>query len=102
VAVLPSLFDFRPEDYGLPPFCDLIRGVVHVEPTWRIRGKVVKGFGRGSRELGIPTANLDDSSLQVGIPFLFTLFFWGGGGVHVECTWCTWGVGGRGYWAGFA
>ncbi len=25
----------------------------------RIKGPVVKGFGRGSKELGIPTANLD-------------------------------------------
>lgn len=28
-----------------------------------LRGVVVKGFGRGSRELGIPTANLDAESL---------------------------------------
>ncbi|BDA50444.1 Pseudouridine-5'-phosphatase at N-terminal half [Coccomyxa sp. Obi] len=64
-AVLPSLFDFRPELYGLPPFEDAICGeVVPIQPPWRIKGTVVKGFGRGSRELGIPTANLDSESLQ--------------------------------------
>ena len=67
--VLPSLFDFRPERYGLPAFEDLIRtahgNVIAVEPHWAIRGTVVKGFGRGSKELGIPTANLDSDSLQV-------------------------------------
>ena len=65
-AVLPSLLDFRPEQYGLPPFEDAICGeVVPIQPAWRIRGTVVKGFGRGSRELGIPTANLDSEALQV-------------------------------------
>ena len=67
--VLPSLFDFRPERYGLPAFEDLIRTphgtVIAVEPHWALRGTVVKGFGRGSKELGIPTANLDSDSLQV-------------------------------------
>ncbi|KAK9917563.1 hypothetical protein WJX75_005816 [Coccomyxa subellipsoidea] len=64
-AILPSLFDFRPEVYGLPPFDDYICGeVVPIQPPWRIKGTVVKGFGRGSRELGIPTANLDSESLQ--------------------------------------
>ena len=29
-----------------------------------LRGVVVKGFGRGSRELGIPTANLDTEALE--------------------------------------
>lgn len=38
--------------------------VIPVEPPWQLRGTVVKGFGRGSKELGIPTANLDSASLQ--------------------------------------
>ena len=59
--MLPS----QPEQYGLPAFDDLINGVVPLEPVWRLKGKVVKGFGRGSKELGIPTANLDAASLQV-------------------------------------
>eukprot|EP00051_Salpingoeca_urceolata_P028034 m.484595 g.484595 ORF g.484595 m.484595 type:complete len:151 (+) comp23443_c0_seq1:195-647(+) len=29
----------------------------------RLRGTVVKGFGRGSKELGIPTANLDEDTV---------------------------------------
>ena len=35
-----------------------------MEPPWQLKGTVVKGFGRGSKELGIPTANLDSASLQ--------------------------------------
>ncbi|KAL5107122.1 Riboflavin kinase [Taenia crassiceps] len=31
---------------------------------FKTSGTVVKGFGRGSRELGIPTANLDDSVIE--------------------------------------
>ena len=65
-AVLASLYDFAPEQYGLPPFEDRICGeLVPVEPPWTLKGTVVKGFGRGSKELGIPTANLDSASLQV-------------------------------------
>ena len=64
-SVLPSLLDFKPEQYGLPAFEDMISGVVPLEPVWKLKGKVVKGFGRGSKELGIPTANLDAASLQV-------------------------------------
>ena len=29
---------------------------------------MVKGFGRGSKELGVPTANLDSDSLQARRP----------------------------------
>ncbi|KJX94117.1 riboflavin kinase like protein [Zymoseptoria brevis] len=32
----------------------------------RLNGKVIKGFGRGSSELGIPTANIPLSGLSVG------------------------------------
>ncbi len=64
--MLASLYDFAPEEYGLPAFEDRICGeLVPVEPPWTLKGTVVKGFGRGSKELGIPTANLDSASLQV-------------------------------------
>lgn len=66
--MLASLYDFAPEEYGLPAFEDRICGeLVPVEPPWTLKGTVVKGFGRGSKELGIPTANLDSASLQVGL-----------------------------------
>ncbi|SLM39963.1 riboflavin kinase [Lasallia pustulata] len=32
----------------------------------KLNGKVVKGFGRGSKELGIPTANIPVAGLAVG------------------------------------
>lgn len=34
-----------------------------MHPVLRLKGTVVKGFGRGSKDLGIPTANLDAESL---------------------------------------
>ena len=69
--VLSSLLDFQPSQYGLPAFEDLICGVTPMHPPWRLVGTVVKGFGRGSKELGIPTANLDSSALQArsSVPF---------------------------------
>ncbi|EME49717.1 hypothetical protein DOTSEDRAFT_68482 [Dothistroma septosporum NZE10] len=38
------------------------------EPPYplKLNGKVIKGFGRGSSELGIPTANIPISGLSVG------------------------------------
>lgn len=84
-AVINSLLDFRPEKWDLPPFqdckilnplqhsiisfhllkrpifillnCSLMTGVegtLPIEP-WHIGGPVIKGFGRGSKVLGIPT-----------------------------------------------
>ena len=35
----------------------------HPIPPLLLRGPVIKGFGRGSKELGIPTANLDAAVL---------------------------------------
>ncbi|QDZ24600.1 riboflavin kinase [Chloropicon primus] len=35
-----------------------------VEPHWLLKGTVIQGFGRGSKELGIPTANLDAKCLS--------------------------------------
>ncbi|KAA8519873.1 hypothetical protein F0562_014206 [Nyssa sinensis] len=55
--VIDSLLDLRPEKWGLPPFQDWIEGTLPIEP-WHIGGPVIKGFGRGSKVLGIPTANL--------------------------------------------
>ncbi|KAG5219103.1 bifunctional riboflavin kinase/FMN phosphatase [Salix suchowensis] len=55
--VINSLLDLQPELWGLPPFEDWMEGALPIEP-WHIGGPVVKGFGRGSKVLGIPTANL--------------------------------------------
>ena len=30
-----------------------------LSPSLVLRGQVVKGFGRGSKQLGVPTANLE-------------------------------------------
>ena len=50
-SLLSSLLDFRPEQYGLPAFGDQICGTVPLEHPWQLRGKVVRGFGRGSKVL---------------------------------------------------
>ncbi|KAI5678698.1 hypothetical protein M9H77_09648 [Catharanthus roseus] len=55
--VINSLLDLQPEKWGLPPFEDWIDGTLPIEP-WHIGGPVIKGYGRGSKVLGIPTANL--------------------------------------------
>jgi riboflavin kinase len=55
--IINSLLDLCPENWGLPPFQDWIEGSLPIEP-WNIGGPVTKGFGRGSKVLGIPTANL--------------------------------------------
>ncbi|KAG7964131.1 hypothetical protein I3843_09G153400 [Carya illinoinensis] len=56
-GVINSLLDLQPENWGLPPFQDWIEGTLPIEP-WYIGGPVIKGYGRGSKVLGIPTANL--------------------------------------------
>ncbi|GAV58850.1 Flavokinase domain-containing protein/HAD_2 domain-containing protein [Cephalotus follicularis] len=55
--VINSLLDLRPEKWGLPPFQDWVEGTLPIE-SWYMGGPVIKGFGRGSKVLGIPTANL--------------------------------------------
>ena len=47
--LLKTLLDLKPEAYGLPAFEDYVHGTVPLEEPWRIKGPVVKGFGRGSR-----------------------------------------------------
>ncbi|GJM84733.1 hypothetical protein PR202_ga00433 [Eleusine coracana subsp. coracana] len=61
--VINSLLDIRLEKWGLPPFDDWIEGTLPIEP-WFISGPVIKGFGRGSKILGIPTANLPAESFS--------------------------------------
>ncbi|KAI4296627.1 hypothetical protein L6164_036572 [Bauhinia variegata] len=55
--VINSLLDLQLEKWGLPPFEDWVEGTLPLNP-WHIGGPVIKGFGRGSKVLGIPTANL--------------------------------------------
>ncbi|XP_019163161.1 PREDICTED: bifunctional riboflavin kinase/FMN phosphatase-like [Ipomoea nil] len=55
--VINSLLDLHPEKWGIPAFQDWVEGTLPIE-NWHIGGPVVRGFGRGSKVLGIPTANL--------------------------------------------
>lgn len=65
-TVLRSLLDCDLGTFGLPPFTDWVRGSLPLADPLRFRGEVIRGFGRGSQVLGIPTANLDASKLGVG------------------------------------
>jgi riboflavin kinase / FMN hydrolase len=48
-TMLASLLDIKPEEFGLPLFEDHIHGTVPLEEPWKLKGNVVKGFGRGSK-----------------------------------------------------
>ncbi|KAI3438503.1 hypothetical protein D9Q98_000931 [Chlorella vulgaris] len=82
ISLLPSLLDFRPEQYGLPAFTDTIQGTVPLHPPLQIAGTVVKGFGRGSKELGIPTANVDAGDLRTTLAEAVTGIFAGWASVN--------------------
>jgi len=62
-VIISSLLDLEPENWGFPPFQDRIGGALPIEP-WYMGGPVIKGFGRGSKILGIPTANLPTSAIS--------------------------------------
>ncbi|XP_027105161.2 bifunctional riboflavin kinase/FMN phosphatase [Coffea arabica] len=55
--VINSLLDLQLEKWSLPAFQDWVEGTLPINP-WHIGGPVIKGFGRGSKVLGIPTANI--------------------------------------------
>lgn len=54
VEVLPSLLAWDATQYGLPPFQDVLASeVIPLQPPFYIKGRVVKGFGRGSKVRGV-------------------------------------------------
>lgn len=75
MSTIASLLDLDLGHYGLPDFEDRLEGSVLLQPPWTLQGRVVKGFGRGSKDLGIPTANVDAASLQVGLCIPLTMVF---------------------------
>ena len=62
-TVLASLLDVDLARFGLPPLRDWVARALPLEPVMRLAGPVVRGFGRGSKMLGIPTANLCTDAL---------------------------------------
>ena len=78
---LATLLEFDPGLFGLNAFADRIEGTVpfglDADSVIRIRGKVVTGFGRGSKTLGIPTANVDTMSVARVVPGAATGIFFG-------------------------
>ena len=73
---LHSLYDLNLSKWELPAFNDWIPVASDVSeqvlpvPPVVMRGPVVKGFGRGSKMLGIPTANLDIVPLKFQVDSL--------------------------------
>lgn len=80
-----SLYDLDLSLWGLPPFGDRVdvalapsdtkadgddrrrpafESVLPLRPAVRLGGPVVRGFGRGSKTLGVPTANLDVAPIK--------------------------------------
>jgi riboflavin kinase len=51
-TVLPTLLLVQPQLWGLPPLEDWVGGALLLSPVMRLRGPVVRGFGRGSKLLG--------------------------------------------------
>ena len=66
-TVLASLLDVDLARFGLPPLRDWVGRALPLEPMMRLSGPVVRGFGRGSKTLGIPTANLCTDALGPAI-----------------------------------
>ena len=62
-TLLPTLLLVKPQVWGLPPLDDWVCNALPLEKPMRLAGPVVRGFGRGSKLLGIPTANLDCDAL---------------------------------------
>jgi riboflavin kinase len=62
-TLLCSLLDVKPCAWALPPLHDWVARALPLQPLLRLKGPVVRGFGRGSKLLGIPTANLDADAL---------------------------------------
>jgi len=44
------------------------KAFVKMKYPFYVNGKVVKGFKRGSKQLGIPTANYSDEIVQSSLP----------------------------------
>lgn len=86
---LTTLLEWLPESYGLTPFADTISKCIplSLDGVWKISGHVVKGFGRGSKQLGIPTANIDALSVSKAIPASVTGIYLGWASVsHAPTT----------------
>ena len=87
-----SLYDVDPARWGLPAFDDwreLVPGMsldmyLPLTTPIRMRGPVVKGFGRGSKMLGIPTANLDFAPLKLQADALAPGIYFGWAAVAKE------------------
>ncbi|KAG2489296.1 hypothetical protein HYH03_012128 [Edaphochlamys debaryana] len=68
-------------------------GILQVPPGYRLRapvmlsGTVVKGFGRGSRQMGTPTANIDTAGLQRALKDLAPGVYFGWAKVHAPEGW---------------
>ena len=46
------------------PVTSILAVMFRLSPPRRLVGTVIHGFGRGSKELGVPTANMDKTAVQ--------------------------------------
>lgn len=83
--MIPHLLAFDPQLFGLPAFRDTIavpstttsNVAVPIEPPLVVEGEIVRGFGRGSSMLKIPTANLPDEVVASVVPLNLSGVFFG-------------------------
>jgi hypothetical protein len=78
-------YQMAPVDRASRP---MIVGPSSPEPPYPLRmvGQVTKGFGRGSKELGIPTANLPDDAIGGLVHLGFTGVYYGFARVYPQIT----------------
>jgi len=107
-----SLYDLEPTKWGLPPFTDRVdvtpvpsavsstvdtapervsgtqklESVLPLDPVVRLGGPVVRGFGRGSKTLGIPTANLDVALIKKESDLLAPGIYFGWAGLRGDLS----------------
>jgi riboflavin kinase len=109
-----SLYDLEPTKWGLPPFTDRVdvtpvssavsstvdtapeqtgvsgtqklESVLPLAPVVRLGGPVVRGFGRGSKTLGIPTANLDVALIKKESDLLAPGIYFGWAGLRGDLS----------------
>ena len=54
-----------------PNFKPIERKAELIEPPIKLEGEIVKGFGRGSKEIGCPTANFSEEVVESKLPKTF-------------------------------
>jgi riboflavin kinase len=80
-----SAVDTAPEQTGVSG-TQKLESVLPLAPVVRLGGPVVRGFGRGSKTLGIPTANLDVALIKKESDLLAPGIYFGWAGLRGDLS----------------